>query len=315
MKFIKAIQKSGDTGRKLKPKRVRKGTGDESKLSHLVPGLLAENGLKIGAAAPVAEVEQLPSTIGGVGGALPDNGRGITTHAILEPHATVVVDPDRVNRHLVAITEPKSAFAEEYRDLRTSLLQKSKKQRLKTVAIASIAPGEGKSVTALNLAWLLAQTEGTRALLIDGDMRRPSLCQYLGLENSPGLSELLDGEKAFTDVLIQLEGSGLFLLPGGRPRSDVAEQISGPSFAKLLEQVQASFDFVIIDAPPLGVFVDAKVLINQTDGALLVLRRNFTTFKEVDRVLEGLPRQRMLGVVLNQAEETLISGRYYYDQY
>ena len=312
MKFIKAIQKSSNAARNLKPKSGRSGVGDEARISNLVPGLLAEDGVKIGVAAPVADVGHLP----GVDvGDLPNIGEDLTIKPALQAYTTVQVDPDRVNRHLVAITDPKSAFAEEYRDLRTSLLQKSKKQKLKTIAIASVAPGEGKSVTALNLAWLLAQTEGIRALVIDCDMRRPSICRYLGIDDAPGMSELLDGESSPADVILQLEPSGLYLLPGGRPRSDVAEQISGPNFAKLLEHVQANFDFVIIDAPPLGVFVDAKVLINQTDGALLVLRRNFTTFKEVDRVLDGLPRQRMLGVVLNQAEETLISGRYYYDQY
>ena len=315
MKFLKAIQKSGNATPKLKAQTVRKDASDEAKLSNLVPGLLTEDGLKIGVVAPVAEIDRLPDVA---------NGKAVGSSEILDefmarpmfqPHATVLVDSDRVNRHLVAITNPKSAFAEEYRDLRTSLLQKSKKQKLKTIAIASVAPGEGKSVTALNLAWLLAQTEGIRALVIDGDMRRPSLCRYLGIDDSPGMSELLDGESTLSDVILQLEPSGLYLLPGGRPRSDVAEQISGSNFANLLEHVQESFDFVIIDAPPLGVFVDAKVLINQNDGAILVLRRNFTTFREVDRVLEGLPRQRMLGVVLNQAEETLIGGRYYYDQY
>ena len=316
MKFIKAIQKSGESERKPKGKAFRKGVSEEAKLSNLVPGLLTEDGLKIGVASPVAEVEYVPGSAVEGDIDVPRAFTGeIAFRETIQPRKTITIDQDRVNLHLVAITDPKSAFTEEYRDLRTSLLQKSKKQRLKTIAIASVAPGEGKSVTALNLAWLLAQTEGIRALVIDGDMRRPSLCRYLGIDEEPGLSELLDGESNPSEMILQLEPSGLFLLPGGRPRSDVAEQISGSSFAKLLEQVQASFDFVIIDAPPLGVFVDSKVLINQTDGALLVLRRNFTKFKEVDRVLEGLPRQRMLGVVLNQAEETLISGRYYYDQY
>jgi capsular exopolysaccharide synthesis family protein len=315
MKFIKALQKSNGTTRKPKQKVVQSDAGGEAKISRLVPGLVSDEGLKIGVVAPVAETEFGPNGSGdGFDGSLevPDE---ITFREVAEPHATLLVDPQRVNRHLVAITDPKSVFAEEYRDLRTSLLQKGKKQKLQTIAIASVAPGEGKSVTALNLAWLLAQTEGVNALVIDGDMRRPSLSRYLGIDEGPGLSELLDGDVRLSDVLVKLEPSGLHLLPGGRPRSDVAEQISGPNFANILGQLQASFDFVIIDAPPLGVFVDAKVLINQADGALLVLRRDFTKFKEIDRVLEGLPRSRMLGVVLNQAEETLLSGQYYYDQY
>jgi len=285
-------------------------------MSRLVPGLLADEGLRIGGAATATETEQSSEHRfdGGTFDVPEANGSKLDPH-VLQAGTTATIDVDRVNRHLVAITDPKSAFAEEYRDLRTTLLHKSKKQRLRTIAIVSVAPEEGKSVTALNLAWLLAQTEGVRALLIDGDMRRPSICKYLGLDDRPGLSELLDGEIALKDALVKLEPSGLNLLPGGRARSDVAEQISGPNFAGMLDEIQRSFDFVIMDAPPLGVFVDAKVLIDQADGALLVLRRDFTNYKEIDRILEGLPRQRMLGVVLNQAEETLISGRYYYDQY
>src|SRR5688572_27337257 len=253
MKFIKALQKSNGTTPKPKQKVVQSDAGGEAKISRLVPGLMSDEGLKIGVAAPVAETEFGPNVTGdGFDGSLevPDE---ITFREVAEPHATLLVDPQRVNRHLVAITDPKSVFAEEYRDLRTSLLQKGKKQKLQTIAIASVAPGEGKSVTALNLAWLLAQTEGVNALVIDGDMRRPSLSRYLGIDEGPGLSELLDGDVRLSDVLVRLEPSGLHLLPGGRPRSDVAEQISGPNFANILGQLQASFDFVIIDAPPLGV--------------------------------------------------------------
>ena len=310
MKFIKAIQKSDGAPQNLQRKSTRKDVGEDARISRVLPGLLADEGLRIGGSPPSAKTKHSLDQNGAKGPRIPR-----TPADDLQPYKTAIVDPALVNRHLVAITEPVSAFAEEYRDLRTTLLQRSKKQKLNTIAIVSVAPEEGKSVTAINLAWLLAQTPGVNALVIDGDMRRPSLCRYLNIEEGPGLSELLDGEAALSDVIVRLEPSGLHLLPGGRTRSDVAEQISGPNFAAILESAQERFDYIIIDAPPLGVFVDAKVLINQTDGALLVVRRNFTKFKDVDRVLEGLPMQRMLGVVLNQAEETLISGRYYYDQY
>ena len=315
MKFIKAIQKAGTPSRKVNHKPAKRDSADDAKISRLVPGLLTDS-LKVGGAASVAEVEHSPGrSVHDVAVGTMELPADLPASELTPSYSTVSVDPERVNPHLVALTDPKSAFAEEYRDLRTSILHKSKKQRLKAVSVVSVAPGEGKSVTALNLAWLLAQTEGVKALLIDGDMRRPSLSRYLGIEDGPGLSELLDDELSLSEAIIRLEPSGLHLLRGGRSRNDVAEQLSGPNFARLLERVQEIFDFVIIDAPPLGVFVDAKVLVNLTDGALLVLRRNFTNYKELDRVMEGLPRQRMLGVVLNQAEDTVISGRYYYDQY
>ena len=148
-------------------------------------------------------------------------------------------------------------------------------------------------------------------MAIDGDLRLPSLAGYLGHHSAVGLSEVLDGDIELKDAIVKLEPSGLHLLPGGHQRDDVGELMSGPRFANILADAQNLFDFVIIDAPPLSVFVDAKVLINQTDGTLLVLRSNYTNCKDLARVLEDLPRDRMLGVVLNQADETLISGRYY----
>jgi capsular exopolysaccharide synthesis family protein len=196
-------------------------------------------------------------------------------------------------------------------------LTKSKKpeQRLQAIVVASVGPAEGKSVTALNLSWLLAQTDGINALIIDSDLRMPSLTDYLGIETENGLSEILSGESTLQDSIIKLEPAGLHLLPGGAPRTDVAELISGPRFKEILREAREMFDFVIIDAPPLGIFTDATVLINQSDGALLVVRANRTRYSNVDRVLETLPRERMMGVILNQSEDVLDESHYNYGYY
>jgi capsular exopolysaccharide synthesis family protein len=225
------------------------------------------------------------------------------------------VEAERVEPRLVAITQPHSNYCEEYRSLRTHILHKSQRQKLQSIVVASVGPSEGKSVTSLNLSWLLAQTDGVKALIIDSDLRMPSLSDYLGIETDKGLSEILAGRASLTDSIIRLQPSGLHLLPGGEARSDVAELISGPKFKEILREAREMFDFVIIDAPPLGIFTDATVLINHADGALMVIRSGRTSYATVDRILDKLPRERMLGVVLNESEETLDESNYNYGYY
>ena len=223
----------------------------------------------------------------------------------------ITIEPERVNPHLVAITQPNTPYCEEYRSLRTEVLHRSQKQKLQSIVIASVGHSEGKSITALNLSWLLAQTSDVSALIIDSDLRMPSLTDYLGIETDTGLSEVLEGTSSLTDSIVRLEPSGLHLLPGGRARTDVSELISGAKFKEILRQAYELFDYIIIDAPPLGIFTDAAVLINQADGALLVVCANQTKYKDIERTLEMLPRQKMLGAVLNQSEDTLIRDSYY----
>lgn len=225
------------------------------------------------------------------------------------------IDAERVNLRLTAITDPSSIYCEEYRSLRTQVLHKSQRQKLQSIVVASVNPGEGKSVTALNLAWLLAQTDGINALIIDSDLRMPSLTDYLGIETDKGLSDILAGRALLSDSIIKLEPSGLHLLPGGEPRNDVAELISGPTFKEILHQAREMFDYIIIDAPPLGIFTDATVLINHADGALLVVRADYTDYKDIRRVLETLPRERLLGGVLNQSIDVLNESHYNYSYY
>ena len=218
----------------------------------------------------------------------------------------------RVEPHLLAITEPRSPECEQYRSLRTRLLQAGERQRMRAFVITSAGIGEGKTLTALNLAWLLAQTDGVRALVIDADLRQPCAADYLGIETDCGLSEVLTGETKLLEAIVKLQPSGLHLLPGGAAREDVAELLSGPRFGHLLDDARKMFDYIIIDAPPLGVFTDANLLINRADAALLVLRAAKTRYSVVDRLLEQLPRERMLGVVLNRAEIGPDETAYYY---
>jgi len=218
----------------------------------------------------------------------------------------------RVEPHLVAITEPRSPECEQFRALRTRLLEAGERKRMRAFVITSSGVGEGKTLTALNLAWLLAQTDGVKALLIDADLRQPCAAEYFGIETDCGLSEVLTGETRLTEAIVKLNPAGLHLLPGGAAREDVAELLSGPRFARLLDEARKLFDYIIIDAPPLGIFTDANLLINRADAALLVVRASKTRYAIVDRLLEQLPRERILGVVLNRAETGPDENAYYY---
>ena len=222
------------------------------------------------------------------------------------------ISPSRVEPHLVAVSQPRSAYCEQFRALRTRLLQAGERLQTRAIVITSAGVAEGKTLTALNLAWLLAQTEGVRALIIDSDLRQPCATDYLGIEANLGLSEVLGGQLRVEDAIVRLDPAGLYLLPGGKPREDVAELLSGPTYARVLSEVRRMFDYIIIDAPPLGIFTDANVLMNRADGALLVVRAGKTKYNVIDKLLEQLPKERLMGVVLNRAEEQPDPTSYYY---
>jgi len=228
--------------------------------------------------------------------------------------STRVISAARVEPLLFAITQPSAPECDHFRSLRTKLLEAGERQNMRAFVVTSAGVGEGKTLMSVNLAWLLAQTDGVKALLIDADLRSPATAAYFGIENEFGLSEVLTGDKKLMHAIVKLQPAGLHLLPGGARREDVAELLSGPRFSRLLAEARKHFDFIIIDAPPLGIFTDANLLINRADGALLVVRSGKTRYAVVDRLLEQVPRERMLGVVVNGAETQPDETSYYYAQ-
>jgi capsular exopolysaccharide synthesis family protein len=222
------------------------------------------------------------------------------------------ISPARVEPHLVAISQPRSAYCEQFRSLRTRILQAGERLQMRAFVVTSAGVGEGKTLTALNLGWLLAQTDGVRALVIDSDLRRPCATDYFGIDANVGLSEVLGDQISLEDAIVRLDPAGLYLLPGGQPRDDVAELLSGPKYTRVLNEARRMFDYIIIDAPPLGIFTDANVLMSRADGAMLVVRAGKTRYSAVDKLLEQIPRERLLGVVLNRSEEQPDPTNYYY---
>lgn len=327
MSVLKALEKKQNESQPQGKKNKSSVASSEKKNKGkaVLPAGLPDEDLKIGAQPKSLALNGQSDS--NVGTALPEHRRKNTAGATLSAAGSTRlkpvfpdfvswnVDASRVEPRLVAVTQPNSPYCEEYRNLRTQVLHKSQKQKLQAIVIAGAGPAEGKSITALNLSWLLAQTDGVRALIIDSDLRMPSLAEYLGIEAENGLSEVLSEKAVVSDAIVRLEPSGLYLMPGGEARLDVAELLSGPKFKEILNEVRELFDFIIIDAPPLGIFTDAAVLINHADGALLVIRANKTPYSQIERVMETVPRDRMLGVILNQSDEILNETHYNYGYY
>jgi capsular exopolysaccharide synthesis family protein len=327
MSILKALQKQSQAQDivELKSETVAKVVPFEKNGRRNAPPEMFQNGLKIGSQGSASNGQTKPD----IGMALLDN-RSVDTagatldavgsmrsieHKKLPEFSSWNVEIERVEPRLVAITQPLSNYCEEYRSLRTHILHKTQRKGLKSIVVASTNANEGKSVTALNLSWLLAQTDGVNALVIDADLRNPSLTDYLGIETDRGLSDVLAGRETLKDSIIRLQPAGLHLLPGGESMSNVAELISGPIFREIMREAREMFDYVIIDAPPLSIFTDATVLINNADGALMVIGAGKPKYSAIDRVLEQLPRDRMLGVVLNNSKDELKESQYPYGYY
>src|SRR2546425_8815492 len=321
-----AVQPGGDKA-KIPANSKRRSGGADGGLSpaarEIEEQLIAGSSILTSANAARSSASTAHTANASDGSALPDGVASRAAGATLDAAGAAravefmsySISAARVEPHLVAITQPRSAYCEQFRSLRTRVLQAGEREEMRTFVITSAGMGEGKTLTALNLAWLLAQTEGVRALLIDSDLRQPCATEYLAIDAPRGLSEVLGGELSLREAVVRLDPAGLYLLPGGQARDDVAELLSGPTYAGVIAEARRLFDFIIIDAPPLGIFTDANVLIDRADGALMVVRAGKTRYAMVDKLLATLPRERMLGVVLNRSDEELESNSYYQQRY
>ena len=205
---------------------------------------------------------------------------------------------------------------EELRTLRSRLYQIRERRPLKKILITSALPQEGKSFVSANLAQVLVQQRGRRALLIDADMRGPRLHQAFGTTVQPGLSEYLLGEQDEFGVMQQGSMENLFLIPGGRSVTNAPELVANGRLKSLLARLEPLFDWIIVDSPPAALVSDASILANFCDGVLMVVRANSTPSDAARRArLEFTPEQ-LLGVVLNGIDPKLDSyARAYYPAY
>jgi len=212
--------------------------------------------------------------------------------------------------------EAVQSFQEAIRTLRNSILLGDLDRTLRSILVTSALPGEGKSTTAVHLA-LAHASQRHRTLLIDGDLRRPSLHKKLNLKGVEGLSTVLAGGVGWRELVQEVgEIPGLYFLPAGPP-STRASDLIGPGLAELIEQAAAEYELVVIDAPPVGGFAEALQMAALVDGVLLVARAGQTERKAVGAALSLLRRVRanVLGLVLNEVNEAISDYRYYYHPY
>jgi capsular exopolysaccharide synthesis family protein len=217
-----------------------------------------------------------------------------------------------VDGKIVTDPETSGGSIEEYRRLAAVLHAMQAQSGLRTLMIASALPGEGKTLTSANLALTLSESYKRRVLLLDADLRRPSLHQVFGVANSRGLSEALSlpgSQLQPVDI-----SATLSLGPAGPPESSPMAGLTSDRMRRLMQEVAERFDWVILDTPPVGLLSDAHVLARLVDGVLLVVRAGSTPYTAVNRAVLELGRERIVGVLLNCAQSTAYHSAYY-DRY
>jgi len=210
-----------------------------------------------------------------------------------------------------------SGFEEAIRTLRNTILLGDFDARIRSILITSAGPAEGKTTAAVHLAIAHAQ-QGSKTLLVDGDLRRPAIHRKFGVNPQTGLSNVLTGETQWSDTVINIEGKpNLSIIPSGPPSHRAADLI-GPRMGDLLDEFGKKFDLVILDSPPLLGFAEPLQMATIVDGVLIISRAGETKRKAVSSVLAALNRVRatVLGVVLNQVKrDTSSEGYSYYGYY
>ncbi|MEO5316554.1 polysaccharide biosynthesis tyrosine autokinase [Pseudarthrobacter sp. CC12] len=213
----------------------------------------------------------------------------------------IAFDHDATKKPLLTQAAPQSPRAESFRQLRTNLQFANFSGRAQTVLITSSLPGEGKSTTATNLAIAVAQA-GQSVCLIDADLRRPMVSEYLGLDRNVGLTTLLVGEADVNDVLQPWGSDNLFVLTSGRIPPNPSELLGSAPMKQLIARLEQSFDMIIIDAPPLLPVTDAAVLSQHVGGIIVVAGSQKLRAQDLQKSLTMLEMvdASVLGIVLNR---------------
>jgi protein-tyrosine kinase len=222
-------------------------------------------------------------------GPVPAGAESIFEHIDAKLAEKVVVD-DRMQ----------PGIREQYRRLAAALHQLKAIDGSKVIMIASALEKEGKSLTSSNLALTLSESYKRRVLLIDADLRRPSLHTTFNLSAQAGLTDAL---MSVEDKKLSLHrvSANLTILPAGRPSSDPMAALTSPRMKAVVAEAREAFDWVIIDTPPVGLLADANLLASMVDGTILVVKAGATPFGLVRRAVESIAPGRVLGVVLNLA--------------
>lgn len=196
--------------------------------------------------------------------------------------------------------------------LRTQILQKMEENNWRTIAVVSPTPQSGKTLVAINLAISIAHQPQKTAILVDFDLRRPKVATYLGIHTEKSMNDYLQDKAALKDIMINPGIDRLVIVPTMKPVSKSAEMLSSQKVTSLITELRERYEsrVVIFDCPPVLNSDDAMVLLPQVDCILLVIANGMSTQSEIEETLHHLPKNNLLGVVLNKAE--VESKSYYY---
>lgn len=207
----------------------------------------------------------------------------------------------------------KLAFIKEsYKALRTNLFLSLPQGKCHKIIISSSILGEGKSTTTANLATSLAQTD-KKVLLIDADLRKPSIYGIMGFSNTPGFTNVLTGLSTLEEAINKTSFPNLDVLCAGISVPNPGEILAWESTAKFIQSLEENYDYILFDSPPINVVADALPLITMSDGVVLVVRQNYSSYPEIDSVKQSIEfiGGKILGFVLNGIEDDVISKRKY----
>jgi capsular exopolysaccharide synthesis family protein len=214
-------------------------------------------------------------------------------------------------RSLVTLNDPKSPISEQYRTIRTNIQFSSVDEEIKTLMVTSPGPAEGKSTTVANLAVVFAQQE-KKVLLVDTDLRKPTVHYTFNLNNTYGLTSILSKQRTISDAVQSTEQQNLSILTSGPIPPNPAELLGSHAMGQFLEDAKQEYDVILFDTPPVLAVTDAQILANKSDGVLLVVYSGKTEMEEAAKAKELLTsaKGKLLGTVLNHKK--LQSSDYYY---
>ena len=215
------------------------------------------------------------------------------------------------NSKLVSVIEKDSLAAEKFRFLGVRLRQIQQSRKLKKVLITSTIPEEGKTTVSANLACTLARRRQQKTLLLEGDLRRPTLAKQFGLDRVPGLCEYLQNSSDIANSIYRLDALGLWILPAGRTPQNPIELMQNGKLTPLMNQLETWFDWIVIDSPPVLPLADTSIWMKAADGILLVTRQGKTEKHHLERGVEALDRTKLLGALINSSSNVARSNYYY----
>lgn len=259
--------------------------------------------------APTPSQSRGPTSPTAVAGADLDDFDSLAERAAEASALVDRMDPS-IREKVVVDRNIEPASREQYRRLAATLYHLQADTNLRVLMIASAGPNEGKTLTAVNLSLTLSESYRRSVLLIDADLRRPSLHTAFQVEGSPGLMEGLIGGDDCKMPLHQITPR-LTLLTGGKANTDPMFGLTSGRMHRLIAEARETFSWVVLDTPPIGLLTDANLLATMVDGAVLVVKAGETSYDAVRRAIEALGPDKLVGVVLNRATER--SARYGYD--